>query len=183
MSRSAWRIWRISCPRRWASDLAWAGSLYPCSSRRGKMSVCFSSRASGVMSQGPVLLECQGVGASPCRSRPAARCDWSALRSCVKELAVMGLFGPSVSLKWSLACVSVEMIDATPPTSALLKLNVSRIVHRSVMSATISVCGSWCGSFPFFWTIGTARRYKDCHIFLISVLKLCCQWLSGTCKS
>jgi len=67
MSRSAWRIWRISCPRRWASDLAWAGSLCPCSSRRGRISACFSSRASGVMSQSPVLLECQGVGVRPSR--------------------------------------------------------------------------------------------------------------------
>ena len=67
MSRSAWRIWRISCPRRWASDLAWAGSLCPCSSRRGRISACFSSRASGVVSQSPVLLECQGVGVRPSR--------------------------------------------------------------------------------------------------------------------
>jgi len=106
------------------------------------MSECFSSGAPGGISQGPVLLERQGVGTSPCRSRPAARCDWSTLRSCVKELAVMGIFGPNVSLKWSLERVSVEMISATPPTSALLKLNVSRVVHRSVVSATISARGS-----------------------------------------
>jgi len=169
----------MSCPRRWASDLAWAGSLRPCSSRRGRMSTCFSCRASVAMSQGPVLLECQGVGARPCLSRPAVRCDWSALRSCVKELAAMGIFGPNFSLRGSLAYVSIEMIDATPPTSALLKLNVSRIVHRSVVSSIVTVRGSWCGSFSFFWATGTARRYKDCHISLISVLKLRCQWLSG----
>ena len=122
------------------------------------MSVCFSSGAPGVVSQGPVLLECLGVGSSTCRSRPAARCDWSALRSCEKELAVMGIFGPSVSLKWSLARVSVEMIGAAPPTSALLKLNVSRVVHRSVVSATISVRGSRrYGSLLSFSTTDTAH--------------------------
>ena len=179
MSRSAWRIWRISCPRRWASVLVKAGSLYSC--RRGRIPVCFSSGATGVISQGPVLLECQGVVASPCRGRPAVvvgprrGVDWSALRSCVKELAVMGIFGPNVSLKWSLARVSVEMINATPPTSALLKLNHSRVVHRSVISATISVRGLWRGSYSFSWTIDSACRYRDCHRSLISVLKLRCQ--------
>jgi len=173
MSRSAWRIWRISCPRRWASVLVKAGSLYSC--RRGRISVCFSSGATGVISQGPVLLVCQGVVASPCRSRPAARYDWSTLCSCVKELAAMGIFGPNVSLKWSLARVSVEMILTTPPSSALLKPNVSRVVHRSVMSATISVRGLWRGSYSFSWTIDSACRYRDCHRSLISVLKLRCQ--------
>jgi len=87
----------MSYPRRWASVLNWAGSLCPCLSRRGKMSMCFSSRISEAMSQGPVLLECQGVGARPCLSRPAVRCDWSAMRSCVKGFASVRAFGRGVS--------------------------------------------------------------------------------------
>ena len=54
--------------RRWASVLAGTGSRYSC--RRGRISKCFASGAPGGVSQGPVLLECEGVGASPWRSRP-----------------------------------------------------------------------------------------------------------------
>jgi len=92
-------------------------------------------------------------------SSSAARCDCNLLRSCVKELTVMRTFGPSVSLKWSLGRVKAEMISVNPPTNALLKLNVSRAVHRSVVNTTISGRDSR-GYNPFlsFFTIDTARR-------------------------
>ena len=92
----------------------------------------------------------------------------------------MGTFGPNVSLKWSLGRVNVEMISATPPTRALLKLNVSKAVHRSLVSIAISVRGPrrYKSILPF-WTRATARWYKDCHRALISVLRLrCAGWIS-----
>ena len=77
----------------------------------------------------------------------------------MKELAVMRTFGPSVSLKWSLGRVKIEMISANPPTRALLKLNVSRAVHRSVVNATISARDSRrYKPFLSFFTIDTVRR-------------------------
>ena len=60
----------------------------------------------------------------------------------MKELAVIRIFGPNVSVKWSLDRVNFKMISATPPTRVLLCLYVSRVVHRSMISATISARGS-----------------------------------------
>jgi len=39
-------------------------------------------------------------------------------------------------------CISIEIIDATPPTSTLLKLNDSKIVHRTVVNSMVIVRGS-----------------------------------------
>ena len=76
----------------------------------------------------------------------------------MRELAVMSTFGPNVSVKWSLGRVKVEMINATPPTRALLKLNVSKAVHRSLVSIVISARGPRrFKSILSFWIIDTAR--------------------------
>jgi len=140
ISKRAWRIWRmssplcwasvlartgswkigrrVSCTRNWPTGLASSGIRYSC--KRGRMSRCSSSRPPAGVYRGPVLLECQGVGASPCRSMPAASRDWSRMRSCLKGLGVLRVGGPNVSLKLSLGRVSFRMISATPPIRALL---------------------------------------------------------------
>jgi len=107
ISLRAWRIWRRSSPlvlsipgscmtgrrvsparRSWSSSLMSSGSLYSCN--QGRMSMYLSSGTSCGMYRDPVLLECQGVRASPCRSRPAESNDWSKIRSCLKGLEVLG---------------------------------------------------------------------------------------------
>ena len=174
MSRSVWGIWRMSCPRRWASVLTWAGSMCPCFSRRGKISICVSSKISGAMPQGTLPLECQGVYARPCLRRHAVRCDWSAMRPCGKGFASITAFGPKVSRRCSLVCANIDIIDATPPTSALLKLNASKFVHRTVVNLIVTLRGSRCEFFSSFWAMGMARPYNDFHISLTSVLRLRC---------
>ena len=77
-------------------------------------------------------------------------------------------------------CARIDCFNVTPPTSALLKLNTSKIVHRAVVNSIVTLRGSRCGCFSSFLAMGMARSYSDFHISLISILRLRCHWLSGS---
>jgi len=92
-----------------------------------------------------------------------------------KGFASISEFGPKVFRRWSSVWAKIEMIDATPPTSALLKLCVYKIVHRSVVNSMVTLRGSRCGCFSSIWAMGMARSCRGFHIPLTSVLRLGCQ--------
>ena len=128
------------------------------------------------MLRGPVLLECQGVGANPWRDRPATRSDRSTLRSCMR----IGAWGPNVDRNWSLGLVNIDMIRATPPTKSLLKPNNFKALLRSQESSVSSACGPrFTGSMTSFCARAVARRWRDSHKSWISVLRVRWQWPSG----
>ena len=126
--------------------------------------------------RGPVLLECQGVGASPWRDRPAARSDWSSLRSCTHgKVMEYIVFGPRVTKNGSLGLVNIDMIKAPPPTKALLKPNNFKALPRSRERSESSAYGPT----SLFCTRAIALRCRDNHKSWSSCLRWRCQWPSG----
>ena len=72
------------------------------------------------------------------------------------------VFGPRVTKDGSLGLVNIDMIKATPPTKALLKLNSFKALPRSRERSVSAAYGPrFIDSTSSFRTRAVAHRYRD----------------------